>query len=305
MSNQTVHFTTGLPAAGKTTYAMELLTQSKGSLRRVNLDDIRTMLDSANGVWTHKHEATAQAVQEAAVRSALSGGFDVIVDNTHLTPRMPGRLKSVFSEFEDLAFVVHDFTDVDVEECIIRDGGRAKQVGEEAIRKLYQRHRSATKSGWRLTADWLGDRFVPTPYVADTTLPAAILCDIDGTLAHAVGRGPYDFERCGEDQLDDRVAAVVNLYAEAGMRIILLSGRGEEFRPQTEEWLGENDVDWHELHMRPVKDTRRDDIVKAELFDQHIRGRFNVRLSLDDRDRVVRLWRRMGLPCWQVAPGNF
>jgi hypothetical protein len=64
-------------------------------------------------------------------------------------------------------------------------------------------------------------------------------------------------------------------------------------------------VPYDELWMRPAGDTRRDDIVKAELFDAHLRHRYNVRVSLDDRDRVVALWRRMGLPTWQVNYGNF
>ena len=59
------------------------------------------------------------------------------------------------------------------------------------------------------------------------------------------------------------------------------------------------------LWMRAAKDTRGDDVVKAELFDAHIRRRFHVRVVLDDRDRVVALWRRLGLPCWQVDYGDF
>ncbi len=87
--------------------------------------------------------------------------------------------------------------------------------------------------------------------------------------------------------------------------VILLSGRGEEYREETEAWLAHHAVPYDELWMRPAGDTRRDDIVKAELFDAHLRHRYNVRLSLDDRDRVVALWRRMGLPTWQVNYGNF
>jgi CII-binding regulator of phage lambda lysogenization HflD len=50
---------------------------------------------------------------------------------------------------------------------------------------------------------------------------------------------------------------------------------------------------------------RRDDVVKAELFDQHVRHRYHVRVSLDDRDRCIRLWRQLGLACWQVNYGDF
>jgi predicted kinase len=303
-----VHFTTGLPASGKTTYAMELLRQSNGSMRRVNLDDIRAMLDQHDSgkVWTHKHEATAQAIQEAAVRAAVKDGFDVVVDNTHLTPRMPGRLKGVLAEFDDLTFVVHDFTDVPLAECLVRDAKRERPVGEEAIGRLHQRHQSATKGGWRLTADWLADRVPVRPYEPNPELPSAVMCDIDGTLALMGDRGPYDFERCGEDAINRPVRHALLMHRLfAGDRIVLLSGRQEEFRAHTEAWLAEHDVPYDELWMRAVGDRRRDDVVKAELFDAHVRDRFNIRVSLDDRDRVVRLWRRMGLPTWQVNYGDF
>ena len=32
---------------------------------------------------------------------------------------------------------------------------------------------------------------------------------------------------------------------------------------------------------------------------------FDVKFVLDDRDQVVEMWRDMGLPCFQVAPGDF
>lgn len=302
-----VHITTGLPASGKTTRAMELLADAKGSIRRVNLDSIRTMLDgpAAHDVWSHRHEGVAQDVQAAAVRACLAQGFDVIVDNTHLGARSLSAVRKVFAEFDDLAFAVHDFTDVPLEECLRRDALRENPVGEEAIRRLDKRHQGAAKGEWKLTPEWLADRFVPTSYVADASLPKALLVDIDGTLALNVSRGPYDFERCGEDSLNDPVAEAVSLYAANGHRIILLSGRGNEYRPQTEGWLGAHAVPYDELWMRPAGDTRRDDVVKAELFDAHVRDRYAVSHSLDDRDRCIRLWRQMGLSSWQVAPGNF
>jgi predicted kinase len=286
---------------------MELLADAKGSIRRVNLDSIRTMLDgpAAHDVWSHRHEGVAQDMQTAAVRACLAKGFDVIVDNTNLGPRSLAPLKVVFSEFDDLTFAVHDFTDVPVEECIRRDAGRENPVGEEAIQRLHKRHQGAAKGGWKLTPAWLADRFVPTPYVADPSLPRAVLVDIDGTLALMRGRGPYEFERCTEDAPNEPVLDTVRVLYRSGRQIVLLSGRGEEYRSQTRAWLAEHAVPYSELYMRPAGDTRRDDIVKAELFDTHVRYRYAVSHSLDDRDRVVQLWRRMGLPCWQVAPGNF
>ena len=87
------------------------------------------------------------------------------------------------------------------------------------------------------------------------------------------------------------------------------SGRAQEtsiFSPQNQAaTFARHEVPYDELWMRAAGDGRRDDLVKAELFDRHVRHRLAVRVSLDDRDRVVAVWRRMGLPTWQVNYGNF
>jgi hypothetical protein len=58
--------------------------------------------------------------------------------------------------------------------------------------------------------------------------------------------------------------------------------------------------------MRAAGDQRPDYIVKNELFEEHVAGKYNILLSLDDRDSVVDLWRnKMGIPTFQVANGNF
>lgn len=307
----TIHVMTGLPASGKTTAARQLLAAAKGRIRRINLDDLRAMLDDSGGerIWSHAHEQTALGIQDAAVREAIAGGFDVVVDNTHLTPHIPKRLKA--AALGQATFVVHDFTGVPIEECLRRNAARENAVGENAvgedvIRRLHANHLKATKNGWRLTNAWMNDTPAVEPYTADQGLPSAIMCDIDGTLALTGNRGPFDFARCRDDLLNESVRrALVSFRLANNDRIILLSGRGDDFRAETEVWLDKHDVPYDELWMRAAGDTRRDDIVKAELFDAHVRRRFNVRVSLDDRDRVVALWRRMGLPTWQVNYGAF
>ena len=301
-----VHVMTGLPASGKTTAARRMQAESEGRMRRVNLDDLRTMLDvpAPERGRSHAHEQTVLAIQDAAVRAAVDGGFDVVVDNTHMTPHIPKRLKAAVAG--QATFVVHDFTDVPVEECVRRDAERERAVGEEIIRLLAHKHGVARRGGWRLTAEWLNDEPSVEPYVADPALPSAVMCDIDGTLALRGARGPFDFTRCGEDLLNVSVRGALRSFRGAdGDVIVLLSGRGEEHRERTESWLRAHEVPYDELWMRAAGDGRRDDVVKAELFDRHVRHRFAVRVSLDDRDRVVAVWRRMGLPTWQVNYGAF
>ncbi len=60
-----------------------------------------------------------------------------------------------------------------------------------------------------------------------------------------------------------------------------------------------------ELYMRANKDQRSDFIVKKELYDAHIKGKYNVVAVFDDRPSVCNgLWRPLGLPLFQVGDGD-
>jgi hypothetical protein len=59
------------------------------------------------------------------------------------------------------------------------------------------------------------------------------------------------------------------------------------------------------LFMRPAGDTRKDSIVKREIFDAEIAHRWRVIGVFDDRRQVVRMWRALGLTVFQVAEGDF
>lgn len=148
---------------------------------------------------------------------------------------------------------------------------------------------------------------VPELYVPRRGATRAILVDVDGTVA-LLDRNPYDESCVSSDRPSEPVITVVRAMRRAGYIPVFMSGRTEGCRAETEAWLKqhvfghEGDV---ELHMRKVGDTRPDHVVKLELFNAHIRDRYDVRLVLDDRDQVVALWRSLGLICLQVAPGNF
>jgi hypothetical protein len=52
--------------------------------------------------------------------------------------------------------------------------------------------------------------------------------------------------------------------------------------------------------MRKTDDNRCDSIVKEEIYNEYIKDKYNVLAVFDDRDRVVDMWRRIGLPTYQV-----
>lgn len=57
--------------------------------------------------------------------------------------------------------------------------------------------------------------------------------------------------------------------------------------------------------MRKTGDFRNDAIVKSEIFDREFRGKWNIVCCIDDRDRVVKKYRDMGLTVLQCAYGDF
>lgn len=131
--------------------------------------------------------------------------------------------------------------------------------------------------------------------------PTAIMVDIDGTLAHMKNRSPFDWKRVGEDDVDEVIASITQKYSH----VVIMSGRDEVCRRETEEWLNKNSINYTKLVMRPKNDNRADNIVKWELYNQYVKPYFDITFVLDDRNKVVKMWRDNGLKCLQVAEGDF
>lgn len=143
-------------------------------------------------------------------------------------------------------------------------------------------------------------------------LPRVVIFDMDGTLAVRDETDPNvrhfsHWDRVGEDLPNPPVVELAQLVAESKRyRLIIMSGRDEVCRWQTEMWLAAQGVTFDELHMRPHKDNRPDTVVKRELFEAHVAGRYEVAWVADDRASVVRMWREeLGLTVFQCAEGDF
>lgn len=271
----------GLPASGKSTYARKL---ADDGWTRVNKDDLRAMLH--NGKWSGKNESQVLAIRDRIIRDSLALGKSVVVDDTNFAPKHKEALQTIANEFG--ASFETKFFDTPVEVCIERDLKRENSVGSKVIMDMYNQFLKP-----------------PVPVIEyDNTLPTAILCDIDGTLAHGIGvtRKPYEWDKVGSDTLDRAVADVI---ADTDYMVILMSGRDGSCKEETIKWLENNEVEYEALYMREAGDTRKDSIVKAELYKEHIEGKYNIDFVLDDRNQVVQMWRDLGLKVFQVADGNF
>lgn len=211
----------------------------------------------------------------------------MVVDDTNLNPIHEQVLRELAAQFK--ADFAVKFFDVTVAECIERDLRRPVSVGARVIKQQYNQ--------------WLR-KTAPAP-VFDPALPTIILCDIDGTVAHMSARSPFDWKKVGQDTVDKEIGGLLALIATE-IDIVFMSGRDAVCRTETEAWLEKHGLKYLALHMRAENDNRKDNIVKRELYEQHIAGKYNVFFVLDDRDQVVDMWRNeLGLKVLQVAEGDF
>lgn len=295
----------GLPASGKTTWAMEYLRTHPDKVRRVNKDSIRRMLYGTNGKFDD--EKIVEAVRDFTIEKILSEHFDVIVDDTNLKSKNFFAICDCARRVGDIR-VWEKFFYVDFKEALARNKTRANPVPESEIRLMFESNLDGKMPEIRDV--YFGHK---NQYYLDTDrivpdVDKAILCDLDGTLSlNLSGRDYYDMERLEDDSLNVFVADMIKLYRSAGRKILLVSGRASEgdVRPRTVGWLQKYDVPFDGLFMREAGDSRSDTVVKKELYERFIMGNYNVEFCVDDRKKVARLYRSFGIPVFQLDDVDF
>lgn len=278
----------GLPASGKSTWAKEKINENSNYIR-INKDDIR---ESITGKWTPKKEKNVISIRNSLIKTGISLGKNVIIDDTNLNPKHEQSLKTLAQEL-GVEFEINDsFLKVPVEECVERDIKRDKSVGYKVIYKMYY--------------DYLYQD--PSKKIVNSSSKKrrCVICDIDGTLAHNYGgRNIYDLTRVKEDTPDPLVCAVLDgLDSTFGidyLDIIIVSGREDDCRKETEEWLYHNMIPYKALYMRKSGDKRDDAIVKEEIYKEFIEPEYCVLGVIDDRNKVVRMWEKLGVKVMKVG----
>ena len=143
------------------------------------------------------------------------------------------------------------------------------------------------------------------------------LADIDHrrTLAHK-GKGKLDWKIFHDPKNIDLdlpnwpVIAMAKMLHKQGKNIVIFSGRSKATKDATINWLKKYGVPYYLLKMRPTGNKWNfmpDDDLKQYWLDTLFPGDQKDRILAiyDDRNKVVDMWRKNGLACFQVAPGNF
>jgi predicted kinase len=277
--------TVGLPSSGKTTWAKGYC-QTNLDWCRVSRDDIRNMLGK---YWMPSREKLVTKIQVSILEELIEAGKNIIIDDTNLNPKTLDMWQTMFYE-NKIQYQIKSFTDVSLDECIKRDLVRPNSVGEKVIRDMHKKYLQEKQD----------------IYVQNEDLPRAMIVDLDGTLALFGSKNPYDrdFEN---DKVNVAVLKVIENYINGIDKgtIIIFSGRSDKYFDVTRTWLEKTAIYPRVIKMRKEGDTRKDCIIKKEMFDKYVKDQYYIDFVLDDRNQVVELWRSLGLTCFQVNDGDF
>jgi histidinol phosphatase-like enzyme len=164
-----------------------------------------------------------------------------------------------------------------------------------------------------------------------------VIFDLDGTLANIDVRrdkslkpnGKLDWNKFAAstsimdwDTPNAPVIKMAQMFHDNGFRVVIFSGRNDRSFHATRDWLKIHNVPHDLLVMRPDKFKADswpiaegnpatsemrfmpDEILKKAMLDTFVDIN-DVFLVVDDRDKVVKMWRDLGLNTFQVAPGDF
>lgn len=145
-----------------------------------------------------------------------------------------------------------------------------------------------------------------------------VIVDLDGTLCDIRHRLAYakaaqksgdpkqwdDFHvRCVEDLPNWSIVLLLRAWLALGGRIVYITARPVAFRSETMDWLQCLGLPANPLYMRI--DDRRSVEVKTHAAALAIPEGDSVAFVLEDRDKLVSMWRGYGASCFQVNAGEY
>ena len=303
---QTIYLTVGVPASGKPTWAKSEVSKNPAKTVRINNDEIRQMCNSS--VYSPDYERLISEVRNSILRTALKHGMEtIIIDNCNATKRHFDEVVKVVERANVEATVIEKPFYASLETLLERDANRdgTAQVGEAVVRKFWkmlggESHRDYVPRTASFTPRTMDKPWEPMKQ--NENLPRAVICDLDGTLCRIHSeRNPYDASTCDQDIPHDHVIEAVKLYHQSEYHVLFVSGREDKDRAPTERFIKKYLPEVpYQLHMRSTGDTRKDVVVKEEIFNTHIKDEFFVAAWFDDRLQVARWVFQSGLPLFRV-----
>lgn len=273
----------GVPASGKSTFRKQMVQDH--NYVYVNNDELRVL-------YPDYKEHDILELSGMLARDYMYQGENIIIDNTNINPRTVERWETIGKEYR-YNVEVKEFT-VDYLTAVKRDRQRDNPVGKSVI--------------WKMIVDLGQDPIARKSKTAVIFDLDGTLCDISHRRHFVTGEGKKDWKGFYSGISGDIPnKAVDELYMMVDQKypVIFVSGRPEDYRKVTEEWLDNLGYCYDLLLMRPFNNKDDDTIIKSNIYDKYIEPYYDIVFTVDDRDRVVKMWRDKGLTCFQCAEGNF
>ena len=284
MNDKMLVITIGMSGSGKSTWA-ESYTRNRGNWVELNRDNVRFNFgkkDWTKYKFTNKNEKqVTKTIGEQALK-AVECSMSIIISDTNLKAKI--RQKWItFAKEHDYQVITKEFP-ITWEEAMQRNQQREGGIALNILRSQWER--------WN---DYIGRKV----YVADESSPKAVLIDLDGTVADMKGvRKPFEWYKAHLDKPRETVISMVHGLVDSGITPVFMSGRDGVCIEATYNWIQEHilpDGGFY-LFMRTAGDSRKDYVVKEELFWKYVDKNFNVVSVIDDRKSVLELWEDLKLP---------
>lgn len=301
--------TQGIQGSGKSTFAKKWVEEDPVHRVRWNNDDCRRM---CGPYWIPERETFIRILKESFLSTAMMAPKDIVVDNMNLNPKTINYYKDLVNGYNKVAnsrgqelytLEYKQFFNISVDECILRDSMRPNPIGEKIIKSTYRKYRDYIINQ---SVNNMYDNLVPN----NPKLENAIICDIDATLSLNLKGRPFYGEGCAEGIADDIVIEpIANILRTMSKNNKILIVTGREGTPEiieaTKNWLINNNIPYDSIYLRPVKDYSPGAECKKEIYNNYIKGKYNVSFVLEDNKKCVNMWRSEGLICLQPNDGNF
>lgn len=306
------------PGAGKSFKANELAQEHDAVI--CSADDFH--MKNGRYEFDLKNASLAHKTCFEKFKKNVNEGKNVIIDNTNI-------------KFEDISkyidyLVIHnkiskilykvDIIEVEynnIDEAIKHrtNNPTGKDVPTSTIRKMYDGFKKIkakslmySKYTGKIEFIFPKENKIPSFFEGhyDNTKEQTVICDLDGTISlfklpnGGSLRNPYDASTANNDIMNVAVAKMLQSLDFSGYQILFVSGREEKFRDPTMEFLMRFKETYNIeqpiiLIMRELGDFRGDEIIKQEIYANYIEPKYTVTAVFDDRRKVVRMWRELGL----------
>ena len=126
----------------------------------------------------------------------------------------------------------------------------------------------------------------------------AVIFDIDNTILYHTNRSPFDWNDLSGDKLIEEMHNLICMYCDYDYKIILLTGRPESARLNTEKWLLKNDVPYHMLLMKKGNEKEHGYISKQEDLNR-LKLYFDIKFAYDDDFKCAEMFKNNGIITFQ------